>query len=277
MSSYVSNLEDVIKSWGNAVAKQYGTSLAGIQMQYDPSAAHTSDPPLKFKVTNVHYTGQGDCSDLPGLVITDTTTNGTDLKQTSVFKRTESTTATFTWTMKEAISVGISLEFGVDVPPVASAKTTITANISVSSTQSSTKTATQSWEIDRNVTVPPRSRVDMTWSIIEKEVQANFECDVVITNYVWVTFSDPVALNDVDEPNKNWFASIDWIFWSMDNMGVKYPSRYSRTNHGTVIFKAAGFCSSALGLDTSFDLKQTHLNALTATRQYTQKAVPKRQ
>ena len=275
MSSYVSNLEDVIKSWGNAVAKKYGTSLAGIQMQYDPSAENTSDLPLKFKVTNVHYTGQGDCSDLPGLVITDTTTNGTDLKQTSDFKRTESTTATFTWTMKEAISVGISLEFGVDVPPVASAKTTITANISVSSTQSSTKTTTQSWEIDRSVTVPPRSRVDMTWAIIKKKVQANFACDVVIINNVRVIFSDPVALNG-DEPYEHWFVPIDWIFWSMDNMGVQYPSQYSWT-HGSAIFKAAGFCSSALGLDTSFDLKQTRLNALTATRQYTQKAVPKRQ
>ena len=274
MSSYVSNLEDVIKSWGNEIAKRKGTSLDDIQMQYDPSAEETSHLPLSFKVTNVHYTGQGDSSDLPGLVITDATTNDTDVKQTSVFKRTESTTATFTWTMTEAISVGISLEFAVGVPPIASAKTTITTNISVSSTQSSTKTETQGWEIDRNVTVPPKSRVDMTWTIIEKNIQGNFKCDVVITNNVLVTFEDDVNLNDDDDWSTAWFVPIVWLFVSMDDMGVEYPSQYSCTG-GSVIFTAAGFCSSALGLDTSFKLKQTSLNDPTVTRQYTQKAVPR--
>ena len=140
MSAYVSNLEDVIKSWGDAFAKRNGTSLVGIQMQYNPSKQPI---PLNFKVTNVHYTGQGDSSPLPGLVITDTTTNNTDIQQTSEFKWTKSTTSTFTWTIKEAISVGVSLEVDIGVPSEASTKTSVNSQISLDSTQEVTKQETE--------------------------------------------------------------------------------------------------------------------------------------
>ena len=103
MSSYVSNLLEVITIWGNEFAKRNGTGnkLLGIKMQYNPSGM-PHDPPLSFRVTNVHYTDKGTGSDLPGFVVTDSEINDTELQQNSVFKRTESTTSTFTWTMKEA-------------------------------------------------------------------------------------------------------------------------------------------------------------------------------
>ena len=275
MSSYVSNLLEVITIWGNEFAKRNGTGnkLLGIKMQYNPSGM-PHDPPLSFRVTNVHYTDKGTGSDLPGFVVTDSEINDTELQQNSVFKRTESTTSTFTWTMKEAISVGISLEFDVGVPPIASAKTTISAKISVSSTQSSTKTETQSWEIDRNVAVPPRTRVDMKWSIIKKKIQANFECDVVITKYVLVTFEHPVNPDRGTIWSASWYMPIEWIFKSMDDMRVKYPPQYTWTP-GSVIYTATGICSAALGLTTTFDLKQTPLNGSRAQPHgYTQQAVP---
>ena len=271
MSSYVSNLADVIKRWGDEFAKRNGTGnrLLGIKMQYSGQPI----PPLSFKVTNVHYTSQGNSSDLPGIVVTDKEINDTDLQQTSVFKRTESTTSSFTWTMKEAISVGTSLEISVGLPLEASVKATITADISVSSTQSITKIETQSWEIDRNVAVPPRTRVDMTWSIIKKQIQAEFQCDVVITNAVWITFEHPVNPDRGTIWSAQWLMPIEFIFKSMDGMGVEYPPQYTWTD-SCVIYTATGICSAALGLTTTFKLKQTPLNgSRTQPHEYTQQTV----
>ena len=272
MSAYVSNLKDLLNSWGDAFAKRNGTSLVGIQMQYkQPSSQST--PSLSFRVWNVHYTGQGDSSPLPGLVITDTTTNNTDIQQTSEFKRTKSSTSTFTWAMKEAISVGVSLEVDIGVPSIASAMTTITTKISMESTQSITKQETQSWEIDRNVAVPPHSRVDMTWSIIERNIQATFECDVVITNAVWVTFEERVNPDRGNIWSRDWIMPIEFIFESMDNIGFAYPSQYTR-DLSSVVYKASGVCSAALGLTTTFDLEQKPLTEDTPALRYRENVLP---
>ena len=74
MCSY---LASVLTTWGNAFAVRHTptNSLVGLQMQYD--SARQPVPSMGFGVTNVHYTGQGDISDLEDIVVTDTIVNNT--------------------------------------------------------------------------------------------------------------------------------------------------------------------------------------------------------
>lgn len=95
-----------------------------------------------------------------------------------------------------------------------------------------------------------------------------------LTINVWVTFQDPIDPNGGGKPGTDWFMSIGYIFKSMDDMVVKYSSQYS-WNGDVVIYTAAGFSESALGLNTSFTLKQTPLQTNQGEpQQYVQEAVP---
>ena len=210
------------------------------------------------KAVNVHYKGQGVAIDLPGMVVTDT--NDTSLQQKSTFKNAKTTTSSFTWTTTEAISVGISLEFGVGVPPIASAKTTITTTISFESMQSKTETETETWEIDREVIVPPHTQMDMTWTITEKQSSATFYADIILTGYIAIWNADKVDVNNPGGGDLHflWFIPIDQAFRQMQHWGISVPSQYT-INHGSVTYHASGECRGKSGIATSFNLKESTL------------------
>ena len=175
--------------------------------------------------------------------------------------------------MKDSVNVGSYLDFEIGVPPIASATTNITERIPVCPTQSVTKQETQDWEIDRNVIVPPHTRVDMTWAIKKKKIEATFTVDVIITNSVWVTFKDKVNPNNGNQWLRNWLMPIDYTFRSMEVIGVVYPSQYTWT-YGSVIYKASGVCTAAVGLATTFSIEQTPLKGGDPSIHYEDNIVP---
>ena len=215
---------------------------------------------IEAKVSSVNYQGSGTAIDKPGVVVTDKTINDTSVEQKSVFKRTKSTTSSFTWTVNEAINVGITLTERVGVPLVCSSTTSITASISFSSTQSETETESQSWEIDREIAVPAHTEVDMTWTINEKQSTANFNADIVLTGYFAIWNKDKVDVNNPGGSDKHWlwFIPIDEAFKQMNSFGIPVPSLYT-TGPGSVTYTASGDCTGVSGFNTTFQLKQTPL------------------
>lgn len=194
-------------------------------------------------VTNVHYQGTGTAIDMPGIVITDETVNDTSLVQKSVFKRSKSTTSTFTWTVHKAINVGISLTQKVGVPIVSSSTVNISASVSFDSTKSSTQTETQDWEINREVSVPPRTKVDMSWTINEKQSSATFYADIILTGYLAIWNNDKIDPNNPggDDRHWLWFIPVDEAFKEMKDWGVSVPSLYT-IGSGSVTYSASGEC-----------------------------------
>ena len=261
MSQYVSDLSDLAKQWGNAFSQHHGTTceLTDLHATHHRMANYQKYK-IGAKVANVHYKGQGVAIDLPGVVVTDTVENDTSLQQKSTFKNAKTTTSSFTWTTTEAISVGISLEFGVGVPPIASAKTTITTNISFESTQSKTETETETWEIDREVIVPPHTQMDMTWTITEKQSSVTFYADIILTGYIAIWNAHKIDINNPGGGDLHylWFIPIDHAFRQMQHWGISVPSQYT-INHGSVIYHASGECHGKSGIATSFNLKESTL------------------
>ncbi len=260
-SQHISDLQDLAQQWGDAFSKHFGTTCRWVDLLATrPEMTQYQKYKIGAKVTNVSYEGSGTAIDMPGIVVTDQTINDTSLVQTSIFKHTKSTSSTFTWTIEEAISVGISLTVKIGVPLVCSATTNITANISFDSTQSDTKTETQDWEIDRQVSVPPRTQVDMTWTINEKQSSATFHGDVVLTGYVAIWNNDKIDVNNPDGGDKHWlwFVQIDEAFSQMKDWGIAVSSLYT-IGSGSVTYRASGDYGGVSGFNTTFQLKQSPL------------------
>lgn len=196
MSGYCSNLQDLVEEWGKAFSKHHGTTWKWVDLHAScPKMKDDQKHKINARVENVRYKGDEKVIDLPGIVDMDSTTNDASTVHKSTFKRSKSTTSSFTWTMKEGIDIGIFLEFNVGVAPVASATTTITADVSVETTQSKSKTKTETWEVDRDVDVPAHTKMDIIWTIHQKQYSAKFYADVILNGYVAIWNDDKIDIN----------------------------------------------------------------------------------
>lgn len=257
MTQYVSDFYSLVHQWQDKCAEKESdvVVITGSPDDLITSRGYRTDVYIK----NVRYEGNGDALDTPGLVTTDSNTNGTDRDQTTVFKYTKTTTTSFTWTLKEGVKLGLKTEFDVGVPPIASAKTTLSAELSFDATQGQTKTDTVTWQIDRNVIVPAHTHVDMTWTIVEKKITATFFADVHISGSVSVGGEDWECTRPLDE-----------AFKDMKEWGIDVPSQYTVDNYrGEVIYKASGECKGKLGMQTTFNLKQSTPNKIMESRDIT--------
>ena len=261
MTQYVSDLQDLANEWGKAFSKHYGTTCKWVDLHAKRSEMEKYK---KYKISakseNARYEGQGDSLELPGIVTTDSVNNDSSVQQSVTFKYSKTTTSSFTWTLKEGIKVGIKVEFAVGVPPVASAKTTLSTEMSFEATQSKTESESVTWSIDRNVVIPPRSEMDMIWTIKQKAVSAKFYADIILGGYFAIWNKDKI---DVNRPGGNdkhwlWFIPITHAFSEMTQWGIFYPSAYSVLGD-SMVYKASGDCIGEAGLSTTFRLKQSPL------------------
>ena len=261
MTQYVSDLQALADRWGKVFSAKYGTSCRWVDLHARRSEmANYQQYKISAKSSNVRYEGSGTAIDQPGIVTTDSYTNNTSAEQTSVFKYSKSTTNSFTWTLKEGIEVGISVEFAVGVPPVASGKTTLSTNLSFEATQSKTEEEIETWAIDRNVTVPPQTKMEMIWTIKEQKSSATFYADLIMTGYFAIWNNNKIDVNNPGGSDKHWlwFIPITTAFSQMYSWGISVPSQYS-IRSGSVMYKASGQCEGEAGVQTTFDLIENPL------------------
>ena len=263
MTQYVSDLQALADRWGKAFSAKYGTSCRWVDLHARRSEmANYQQYKISAKSSNVRYEGSGTAIDQPGIVTTDSYTNNTSAEQSSVFKYSKATTNSFTWTLKEGIEVGISVEFAVGVPPVASGTTTLSSTLSFEATQSKTEEETITWAIDRNVTVPPQTKMEMIWTIKEQKSSATFFADLIMTGYFAIWNNNSIDVNNPGGSDKHylWFIPINMAFSQMYSWGISVPSQYSISS-GSVIYKATGECQGEAGVQTTFDLIENPLQA----------------
>ena len=272
MTQCVSDLQSLANQWGNAFSKSHGTTCKWVDLHAkDRQMSPYQQYKIEAQVTNVRYESSGTAIDMPGIVVSDTTTNDSSVQQESVFKRTESLTSSFTWTMKEAIKVGLNLSAQVEIPPVV-AKANLNAEISFEAAESSTKTETQTWEIDQPIHIPARSKMDMIWTIIEKQSLATFCGDIILTGYFAIWNNDKIDIHKGADKHYLWFIPVVNAFRQMKDFGITVPSQYN-IGYNSVTYKASGECKGNSGFNTTFSLKQSPLTA-PSSQEITKKGVP---
>jgi hypothetical protein len=110
--------------------------------------------------------------------------NNTSVQGTQNFTVNESTTDSFTWTVKEGLEV--STKFQAKIPFVGSAESSI--EMSLESTQSETHTTTKGWIYATQVLVPPRSKVVSSFIVNQAKYDVSFTARVVVRGKVHIKF-----------------------------------------------------------------------------------------
>ena len=261
MSVETSNLEDLVKQWGNALAVKCSTTCEWIDLHArQPAMANYQQNKLDIQVRNIRYAGNLSSIEKPGYVIEDTSVNDTSSPQLTVFRQTKETTSNFSWSLKSTIRTGLDTKFTISIPPIISS-TINSTEISTESSISKTETEVETWTIERHVTVSPQKKMDMIWTIKEQEASGTFYADVVHTGSVAIWMEDDVDIHDPDGDDEHnlWFTPITSVFGQMKEMGIAVPWRYT-VLPGIVIYHIFGKCTGVSGYETTFILNETPLN-----------------
>lgn len=252
MSNKIENLQDLATKWGNESSKRNGTTCRWVKLHAE-GWGMDQYPQYKIssRVLKVWYDQNYDEVPLPGQILTSSFNNDSDGVGSAVFKKSKQTTTSFTWSITEGLELGISEEITAGVPEVAQSKTTLSAKISLSSTQGETKSETNTWEIDRTISVPPYKSIEMTWAINEAKITATFYADIEITGFF--------AIWNNDKVNGHWlyFVPVANAFRQMKEWGMQIPSQFSIQGN-SVIYHAKGECAGQSGLNDVFSVKNTN-------------------
>lgn len=257
----LSNFGDLCRSLGKAIAKDFGTSLKWVDLHAsNPDMRNYQQYQIRVEVTNVHYSDNTNVTPMPGFTFEDQTKNYSDKPVKTVFKKSHETTTSFTWSLTEAIELGMSVEFEVGVPPIASAKTTLSAKISVSSTQAKTETEKETWSIDKEVTTSPHYEGKMKWTIVQKKYDATFYADVNIMDYVAFWFNHKIDLNNKGGNDKHWlwFLHVSNIWPRFSHYGISVSPQYS-SNGNAILYHNVGRCSGHEGVNSYFEYREEPL------------------
>ncbi len=124
-------------------------------------------------------------------------TNDTSVQDEQTFSVDKTTSDSFTWSLTEGIEVGA--EFEVSIPFIGDAKTSVKLNFS--STQSQTTSVERHWGYSALIPVPPYSKVETTFSVLEGQINTPFTATFQIRGFIKISF-------DVSNPGEK----ADWRY-----------------------------------------------------------------
>lgn len=101
----------------------------------------------------------------PEVLATSTFLNSASVTNTSVFRQSSSTTASFSTSFTKGIKIGAETKLQTGIPFLAEGQITLNAEGSFSSTQSRSSTETQTFSVDTTINVPMNSRVEASLMI----------------------------------------------------------------------------------------------------------------
>src|SRR5215204_3884823 len=122
--------------------------------------------------------------------------NGSPRDQQSKFTWATKTTRVFTWSMTETLSTGIETSVEAEVPEISKVGVKWSVNLSLSSTQTTSKSEEQDWSIEQPVTVGPKSALKCTAYIRKTLYNVPFTVPVNYKGYAAV-----MTTKDFDDGN----------------------------------------------------------------------------
>ena len=243
----VSDFQAVATAWGNAFSKAHGTSCRWVKLHAEGwGMEQYQQYKIDAKYENTRY-GTQQPLDAPGFVYTQEFHNDTDLEQSSTFQREESTTATFSWSLKEGLKVGIKVSGSVGLPLVAEGKVEASTELSFEATQTKTESKTQKWTVSQPIKVQPRSSVTATMTVDEKKYDIDFTSDIRISGYVAIWNNDKIDLGG----GKHWL-----YFFPVSKVIRENPTPNYEVQGNDVIYHAKGVFTGVQGVGTRVTLTQ---------------------
>ncbi len=111
-------------------------------------------------------------------------TNDTNVQASQTFTVDKTTSDSFTWSVTEGLK--ISTKFKVQIPFVGDSENTM--ELSFSSTQSQTTSVSRHWGYSAQIPVPPHSKIETTFSILEGNINTRFTARFQVRGYMKISF-----------------------------------------------------------------------------------------
>lgn len=246
------SLQQITDAWGNWFSKKNGTSCRFTASTNYGSQSFLNDYhqyQTSAIVQNIVYDGNSPPVGGSTVAYELWYDNGTSVQQQNIFQETNTSTQAFTWSITEALSIGVEVSATEGVPAVASSSQKVTVTLSLSSTQSKTTTNTQTWQVNTPINVPANSSVKADMVISSQSY------DIKFTESVLLQGSVAIWNNDKVNGHWLWFYPIASVFQDCISNNIIDTSGYSIVAGG-VMTQAKGVFTGSQGISVGVTANQ---------------------
>ena len=254
----ISDFQTVAEQWAKKIADSRRTHFQWVCL--DGSHSDLKQYPqykLSYQVNNPVYNWDQP-SPQQDIMFKQHLENSGSEKPTTLVKRAERKSDTFSLSITEGIKLGISVttKAGINIEGFAAGvDMSRSFDFNLSSTQAWTNTVERSWEVDQNIPQAPHSITEIEWLLDRKKAKGSFTANVVISGWVAVWFYDKIDLNDPNGKNLHWL----WFPTAASIVREMKPAGFS-VSGGNVIFNATGTIEADVGIESRLIVKETPLS-----------------
>lgn len=251
-------LQQITDAWGNWFSRQHGTTCrftASTNYGSQGSLDNYHQYQTSANVQNIVYDGNSPPVGGSTVAYELWYDNGTEAQQQNIFVETSTSTQSFTWSITEALSIGIEISTTEGVPAVASSSQKVTASLSLSSTQSKTTTNMQTWQVNTPINVPKNSSVKADMVISSQSYDINFTASVLLQGHVAIWNNEKVNGHWL------WFYPIESVLQDCISNNIIDTSGYSIVAGG-VMAQATGVFTGSQGISVGVTATQYPLRSL---------------
>jgi hypothetical protein len=253
----MNSLQQITDAWGAWYSKQNGTSC-----RFTASTNYASQGDLgnyhEYQVSavcqNIIYDGNSVPTNGSNIAFETIFNNNSQVQNQQSLVETETSTQAFTWSITEAISIGVEISATEGVPAVASSTQKVTVTLSFSSTQSKTITNTQTWSVNTIVNIPAYSSIKADIVIGTQSYDINFTASVMLNGYVAIWNNDKVNGHWL------WFIPITQVFSDCNANNIIDTSGYSFLGGG-ISTTAKGVFTGSQGINVVVNTIQSPLGS----------------
>ena len=251
----MNSLQQITDAWGAWYSAQNGTTCR-FTASTDYASQSFLDNYHQYQVgavcQNIIYDGSSVPTNGSNIAFETIFNNNTQVQNQQSLVETESSTQTFTWSITEALSIGVEVSATEGVPAVASSSQKVTVTLSFSSTQSKTVTNTQTWSVNTIVNIPANSSIKADIVIGTQSYNIDFTATVMLSGWVAIWNNDKINGHWL------WFIPINQVFSDCIANNIIDTSGYNSLGGG-ICTTAKGVFTGSQGINVVVNTAQSPL------------------
>ncbi|HEX8426396.1 ETX/MTX2 family pore-forming toxin [Hymenobacter sp.] len=227
---------NAVDSWLWKNYPQYQVVVTPVSFSYSPAPAPVMSTQSSVTTNNVNKTG---------------------IQESVQYTQGMTTQQQFTWTVTNALSVGVEVTASVGVPSVANVGSKVSTTLSFTKTTTTQVTNTQNWSVMLPVVVPPRTTIDTRLVVTIGTYNVPWTATAVLMKSVAIWFNNKVALNGGSDAHNLWFVPITTVFADVaTNLKGVNLSGYQNYFGGGVGATSSGTFTGGQGVQAAVDFTQ---------------------
>lgn len=220
---------------------QYQTNVVKSELIYDPLAP----------------------SPMPGMVSTAKTnfSNKSSLPQTVTYNQSETTTQSFSWSVTEALKLGIKTSVKAGLPAVCEVTTEGSVNIETSSTQTTTNTKTQTWSVTQPIVCSPNSYITARLNISTATYNIPWTAQTYLHGYVAIWFKKRFFMDNRTSDHYLYFFPIGSVIVDCVQNNLISTNGYMKIGAYDIIANSKGIFFGGQGTEMNIAIEETPLKS----------------